>query len=257
MFILVRCHRTRAAATLVKYERDIQKVTSDVTMLKNQENNVTEEISFVTPTPGSGLTPEERSIPRLYGRAMEWSLWKFWKNKIIVSWIGPFVLVIIQFGHISLVPLLSAWRKNLIISGEVFLRHLTPRRLRKVLMASPGWPLISIWFRNILHDNACGTGSKTLTFASRQYQFDETVKIAVIPHMTPSNVFHYWKCYNGFFFIKIALKFGIECMIGNNMALVQVKVWYRTYDKLLVETMAISSLTHTSVTGPLYFKTLR
>ena len=74
MFILVRCHRTRAAATLVKYGRDIQKVTSDVTMLKNQENNVTEEISFVTPTPGSGLTPEERSIPRLYGRAMEWSL---------------------------------------------------------------------------------------------------------------------------------------------------------------------------------------
>ena len=46
-----RCHRSWAAATPVKYEHNIQSVTSILTMVKNREINGTEEIGLVTPTP--------------------------------------------------------------------------------------------------------------------------------------------------------------------------------------------------------------
>ena len=52
MFIFVRCLRSSAAVTPVKYERDIVQVTGVFATLKNCENNGTEEISLVTPTPG-------------------------------------------------------------------------------------------------------------------------------------------------------------------------------------------------------------
>ena len=52
MFIFVRCLRSSAAATPVKYERDIVQVTGVFITLKNYENNGTEEIGLVTPTPG-------------------------------------------------------------------------------------------------------------------------------------------------------------------------------------------------------------
>ena len=51
MFIFVRCLRSSAAVTPVKYERDIVQVTGVFVTLKNCENNGTEEISLVTPTP--------------------------------------------------------------------------------------------------------------------------------------------------------------------------------------------------------------
>ena len=41
-----------AAATPVEYERGIQWPTCILAMLKNLENNGTEEIGLVTPTPG-------------------------------------------------------------------------------------------------------------------------------------------------------------------------------------------------------------
>ena len=46
-----RCHRSRAAVTPVKYERDIQRVTSILTMLKNRENNGTGRNWFSNPHP--------------------------------------------------------------------------------------------------------------------------------------------------------------------------------------------------------------
>ena len=51
MFIFDRCHRSSAAATPVKYERDIQWLTCILVMRKNEENNGTGEIGLVTPTP--------------------------------------------------------------------------------------------------------------------------------------------------------------------------------------------------------------
>ena len=55
MFIFVRCLRNSAAVTPVKYERDIVQVTGVFITLKNYENNGTEEIGFVTPTPSLQL----------------------------------------------------------------------------------------------------------------------------------------------------------------------------------------------------------
>ena len=49
------CPRSWAAATPVKYKRDIQQLTYVLAIVKNSENNGTEEISLVTPTPGWGL----------------------------------------------------------------------------------------------------------------------------------------------------------------------------------------------------------
>ena len=46
------CPRSWAAATPVKYKRDIQQLTYVLAIVKNSENNGTEEISIVTPTPG-------------------------------------------------------------------------------------------------------------------------------------------------------------------------------------------------------------
>ena len=48
-----RYHRNWAATIPVKYERNIQYLTCGLAMLKNGENNGTEEIALVTPTPGS------------------------------------------------------------------------------------------------------------------------------------------------------------------------------------------------------------
>ena len=51
-FTFVRCLRSSAAVTPVKYERDVIQVTSVLIILKNWENNGTEKICLVTPTPG-------------------------------------------------------------------------------------------------------------------------------------------------------------------------------------------------------------
>ena len=51
-FHIWRCHRSSAAVTPVKYECDIQMVTSVLTMVKNRESDRTEEIGLVTPTGG-------------------------------------------------------------------------------------------------------------------------------------------------------------------------------------------------------------
>ena len=49
-FIFGRCLRSSAAATPVKYDRDIIYVTCVLIILKNRENNGTEEIGLVTST---------------------------------------------------------------------------------------------------------------------------------------------------------------------------------------------------------------
>ena len=49
-FILDRCHCSWAAATAVKYKCGIQLPTLEFKVLKNQENDGTEEINSVTPT---------------------------------------------------------------------------------------------------------------------------------------------------------------------------------------------------------------
>ena len=53
MFIFARCLRSSAAVTPAKYELDIIKVTIVFIIPKNWENNGTEKIGLVTPTPGS------------------------------------------------------------------------------------------------------------------------------------------------------------------------------------------------------------
>ena len=52
------CPRSWVAATPVKYKRDIQQLTYVLAIVKNSENNGTEEISLVTPTPGDKPWPE-------------------------------------------------------------------------------------------------------------------------------------------------------------------------------------------------------
>ena len=49
MFVFVRCHRSSAAVTPVRYELDIIQVISVLIILKKWENNGTEKISLVTP----------------------------------------------------------------------------------------------------------------------------------------------------------------------------------------------------------------
>ena len=51
MFIFVRCRRSTAAVTPAKYELDIIQVTTVFIIRKNWENNGTEKIGLVTPTP--------------------------------------------------------------------------------------------------------------------------------------------------------------------------------------------------------------
>ena len=53
MFIFARCLRSSAAVTPAKYELDIIQVTTVFIIRKNWENNGTEKIGVVTPTPGS------------------------------------------------------------------------------------------------------------------------------------------------------------------------------------------------------------
>ena len=52
MFIFARCLRSSAAVTPAKYEPDIVQVTTVLVIRKKWENNGTEKISLVTPTPG-------------------------------------------------------------------------------------------------------------------------------------------------------------------------------------------------------------
>ena len=54
-FILDRCVCNWAAATPVKYERNIQYLTCILAILKKMENNRTEEIVFAAPTPDDVL----------------------------------------------------------------------------------------------------------------------------------------------------------------------------------------------------------
>ena len=66
-----RCHRSWAAATPVRCDRDIEKETSVLMVLKNGKNNRAEEMSLVTPTPGDMIKTKQmhstvyilRSIP--------------------------------------------------------------------------------------------------------------------------------------------------------------------------------------------------
>ena len=51
MFIFARCLRSSAAVTPAKYELDIIQVTIVFIIPKNWENNGTEKIGLVTPTP--------------------------------------------------------------------------------------------------------------------------------------------------------------------------------------------------------------
>ena len=51
MFIFARCRRSSAAVTPAKYELDIIQVTTVLIIRKNWENNGTEKIGLVTPTP--------------------------------------------------------------------------------------------------------------------------------------------------------------------------------------------------------------
>ena len=51
MFIFARCLRSSAAVTPTKYELDIIQVTIVFIIPKNWENNGTEKIGLVTPTP--------------------------------------------------------------------------------------------------------------------------------------------------------------------------------------------------------------
>ena len=55
MFIFVRCLRSSAAVTPAKYELDIIQITTVFIIRKNCENNGTEKIGLVTPTPGIEL----------------------------------------------------------------------------------------------------------------------------------------------------------------------------------------------------------
>ena len=73
------CPRSWAAATPVKYKRDIQQLTYVLAIVKNSENNGTEEISLVTPTPGhfetAYCTVYSVLSPRLwYGGWFMWSI---------------------------------------------------------------------------------------------------------------------------------------------------------------------------------------
>ena len=52
MFIFARCLRSLAAVTPAKYEFDIVQVTTVLIIRKKWENNGTEKIGLVTPTPG-------------------------------------------------------------------------------------------------------------------------------------------------------------------------------------------------------------
>ena len=51
MFIFARCLRSSAAVTPAKYELDVIQVTTVLIIRKKWENNGTENIGLVTPTP--------------------------------------------------------------------------------------------------------------------------------------------------------------------------------------------------------------
>ena len=64
MFIFVRCLRSSAAVTPVKYQHDIIQVTSVLIILNNWQNNRMEKIDLVTPTPD--LKMIKRTVIFLY-----------------------------------------------------------------------------------------------------------------------------------------------------------------------------------------------
>ena len=51
MYTFARCLRSSAVVTPAKYELDIMQVTTVLIIRKNWENNGTEKIGIVTPTP--------------------------------------------------------------------------------------------------------------------------------------------------------------------------------------------------------------
>ena len=52
MFIFAKCLRSSAAVTPAKYELDVVQITIVLIIWKKWENNGTEKIDLVTPTPG-------------------------------------------------------------------------------------------------------------------------------------------------------------------------------------------------------------
>ena len=71
MFIFVRCHRSTAAVTPAKYELDIIQVTTVFIIRKNWENNGTEKIGLVTPTPGRATSHSTLSWDEVNGLVQE------------------------------------------------------------------------------------------------------------------------------------------------------------------------------------------
>ena len=69
MFIFARCLRSSAAVTPAKYELDIIKVTTVLIIRKKWENNGTEKIGLVTPTPGVYLMGEVNQKSRKADRS--------------------------------------------------------------------------------------------------------------------------------------------------------------------------------------------
>ena len=63
MFTFARCLRCSAAVTPAKYELDIIQVTTVLIIRKNWENNGTEKIGLVTPTPGWALPRDQGERP--------------------------------------------------------------------------------------------------------------------------------------------------------------------------------------------------
>ena len=108
-FIFVRCLRSTAVVTPVKYECDIAQVTSVFIILKNWENNGTEKIGLVTPTPADDgnknsnvtgwptlllqfaclsnpLSAEEYSLKRVSCHLWVHSPWKWWLIPAVIHW---------------------------------------------------------------------------------------------------------------------------------------------------------------------------
>ena len=59
MFIFARCLRSSATVTPAKYELDIIQVNTVLIIRKKWENNGTEKIGLVTPTPGLSTEAKE------------------------------------------------------------------------------------------------------------------------------------------------------------------------------------------------------
>ena len=79
MFLLARCLHSLAAVTPAEYELDIIQVTTVLIIRKKWENNGTEKIGLVTPTPGSDHTKLYRGhISQKVYELMILFLWNFY-----------------------------------------------------------------------------------------------------------------------------------------------------------------------------------